>query len=61
MGTMPHGVPRLIQLGTLTVDTSEALDDDGPTTEVAWLQSSVFSGTAFSQVIVSHYHPWNIL
>lgn len=39
------------------MDSGEALDDDGSSSQVAWLQSSVLSTGSFTIVLVSYHNP----
>ena len=41
----------------LTVDSGEALDDDGASSKVSWLQGGVLSARPFSIVLISNHHP----
>ncbi len=41
----------------LTMDSGKALDDDGASSKVSWLQGSVLSAGALSIVLVSNHHP----
>lgn len=43
--------------GKLTVDSGEALYDDGASSEVSRLQGSVLSAGSFTIVLVSNHHP----
>ena len=39
----------------------KALDDDGPSPQVSWLQCSVFSAASLAIVGIPHHHPRHIL
>lgn len=41
----------------LTMDSGKALDDDGASSKVSWLQGSVLSAGPFPIVLVSNHHP----
>lgn len=40
-----------------TVDSGEALHDDGAPPQVSWLQGGMFSAGALSVVLISDHHP----
>lgn len=39
------------------MDSGKALDDDGTSSEVSWLQSGMLSAGPFSVVLVSNHNP----
>ena len=41
----------------LTMDSGKALDNDGTSSQVTWLEGSVLSAGPFSIVLVSNHHP----
>ena len=41
----------------LTVDSGKALDDDGASSQVPWLQGSMLSAGSLAVVFVSNHHP----
>lgn len=41
----------------LTMDSGKALDNDGTSSKVTWLEGSVLSAGPFSIVLVSNHHP----
>ena len=43
------------------MDSGKGLDDDGPSTEVSWLQRSMLPTAPFSVVCISYDHPGDIL
>lgn len=47
----------LLEVGL--VDSSEGLDDDGSSSKMSGLKSSVFSGRTFTVVVVTNNNPWD--
>ena len=43
------------------MDTSKALNDDGATSQMSGLQSSMLATASLSVVLVSHHNPWGLL
>lgn len=41
----------------LAMDSGKALNDDGASSKVSWLQGSMLSAGPFSVVLVSNHHP----
>lgn len=39
------------------MDSGKALDDDGASSQVSWLQGGVLSAGSLSVILISYHHP----